>query len=409
MTEELTFPKSRLELARILKDNNNCVLKTTKYFKEHFEIDSDNTKLLETLLLRIRDRFKKAKRSLDCLEGEWWHSNISMKPELKKNRDSDLLESSSDDGEVPIHSVSHRKHLDDLSLQQQRIRLSSLLECIKSLSVIENTTEISIAALSLQLLANEENNRQVATVAKEIIVSGGFCNLSNKHVPVDKALFLLDLLEVGRRKYTQLRQTLLPDNIHFPSYSKLANLRDVMISGSSITLYPNPAKPIGIHAPYFLQVQKTLERILSMVDRPTSEEFPLTFKIADGLDGSGCHTIYNQQTTNTFTKNFIPFRFKPISIHTVTNRIVWQNKSPNSPFSQRPIFLCAATECEENIRSFMETMINPDTAMLQNGIPLEMVLSMSILSAQCLTGRWQPFSLELEEPVVRCALPHIKI
>ncbi|KAI6654481.1 hypothetical protein LOD99_877 [Oopsacas minuta] len=210
-----------------------------------------------------------------------------MKPELKKNLVSDLLESPSGDGEVPIHSVSHRKHLDGLSLQQQRTRLSSPLECIKSLSVIENTTEISIAALSLQLLANEENNRQVATVAKEIIVSGGFCNLSNKHVPVDKALFLLDLLEVGRRKYTQLRQTLLPENIHFPSYSKLANLRDVMISRASITLYPNPAKPIGIHAPYCLQVQKTLERILSMVDRPTSEEFPLTFKIADGLDGSG--------------------------------------------------------------------------------------------------------------------------
>ncbi|KAI6659522.1 hypothetical protein LOD99_14447 [Oopsacas minuta] len=138
-----------------------------------------------------------------------------MKPELKKNRISDLLESSSDDGEVPIHSVRHRKHLDDLSLKQQSTRLSNLLECIKSLSVIENATEISIEAL-----------------------------VSNKHVPIDKALFLLDLLEVGRRKYTQLRQTLLPDNIHFPSYSKLANLRDVMISRSSITLYPNPAKQI---------------------------------------------------------------------------------------------------------------------------------------------------------------------
>ena len=144
-----------------------------------------------------------------------------------------------------------------------------------------------------------------------------------------------------------------------------------MISRSSITLYPNPGKPIGIHATYFLQVQKTLERILLMEDRPTSEEFPLTFKIADCLDGSGCHTIYNQQTTNTFSKNFILFCLKPISIHTVTNRIVWQNKSPNSPFSQRPIFLCAATECEENIRSFMECRINPDTAMLQNGITLE--------------------------------------
>ncbi|KAI6661160.1 hypothetical protein LOD99_10182 [Oopsacas minuta] len=311
MIEELTCPKSRLELARILKDNNNCDLKTAKFCKEQFEIHSDNTKLLGTLPLRIRERFKKAKRSLDCLEGECWHSNISMKHELQKIRSSDLLDSSSDDGEVPIHSVRHRQNLDGLSLQQQRTRLSSLLDCIKPLSVIENIAEISIAAISLQLLANEENNRQVATVAKEIIVSGGFCNRSNKHVPVDKAVFLLDLIEVGRRKYTQLRQTLLPDNMHFPSYSKLAILRDVMISRSSITLYPNPTKPKCIHAPYCLQVQKTLERILSMVDRPTSGEFTLTFKIADGLDGSGCHTIYNQQATNTFTKTSFCFVSSP--------------------------------------------------------------------------------------------------
>ena len=43
------------------------------------------------MLSTIRDRFKKAKKSLDRLQGEWWHSNISMKPELKKNRISDLL------------------------------------------------------------------------------------------------------------------------------------------------------------------------------------------------------------------------------------------------------------------------------------------------------------------------------
>ena len=46
-----------------------------------------------------------------------------MKPELKKNRISDLLESSSDDGEVPIHSVRHRKNL-EISLCS-----NSVLDC----------------------------------------------------------------------------------------------------------------------------------------------------------------------------------------------------------------------------------------------------------------------------------------
>ena len=112
---------------------------------------------------------------------------------------------------------------------------------------------------------------------------------------------------MGRRKYTQLRQTLLGDDIIFPSYSKVADLRNPVILRSSISLYPDPVKPIGVYTPYSLQVQRTLERILSTVDLPTSEDFPLTFRKADGLDGSGCHTNYNQQLTNTSTKNLFNF------------------------------------------------------------------------------------------------------
>ena len=138
------------------------------------------------------------------------------------------------------------------------------------------------------------------------------------YVPVDKALFLLDLLEIGRRKYTHLRQTLLPENISFPSYSKVVDLRNFLTSSNSMQLYPNPHQPIGVQTPYFVQVQQTLEIILTTMNPLDDEEFPLTFRIADGLDGSGCHTIYNQNNTNTRTKNFILFCFKPISICTAS-------------------------------------------------------------------------------------------
>ena len=103
---------------------------------------------------------------------------------------------------------------------------------------VEDSTPFVIAALALQLMANEEDNRQVSKVAKEIVFSGGFSNINKRLFPVEKALFLLDLLEVGRRKYTQLHQILLPDNIVFPSYSKLADLRDIVISRPSISVVP---------------------------------------------------------------------------------------------------------------------------------------------------------------------------
>ena len=37
------------------------------------------------------------------------------------------------------------------------------------------------------------------------------------------ALFLMDLLEIGKRNYTLLRQLLLSSEIHFPAYHKVAD------------------------------------------------------------------------------------------------------------------------------------------------------------------------------------------
>ena len=357
------FPQSRSDIAYILTQNEYGILATVNEVIDSLNIEDEMRQSVTSYVKIVLASMKKSKKSLENLNNEWWTAKIPW--ESRAERACSISKSSI------TSELNVRKPLLKLSLQQQRTRLSSILEQLREIVSVEESTPFVIAALALQLLANEEDNRQVSKVAKEIVVSGGFSNINERLVPVEKALFLLDLLEVGRRKYTQLRQTLLPDNIVFPSYAKLADLRDIVISRPSICLYPDPVKPIGVHLPYFLQVKRTLERILSTIDKRSSEEFPLTFKIADGLDGSGCHTFYNQHQTNTSTKNFILFCFKPISIQTTSGRVVWQNNSPNSPFSQRPIFLCAAKESERNIRTFMEDLINPDTSKLSDGISTE--------------------------------------
>ena len=206
MAEELTFPNSHLELAKVLKDHNNCVSTTLDYLVENFGIDFQTRKQLEAVLLRVRSKIRKAKK--DCLEGEWWHSNISMEPELKRNRINNLLDlPSDDDEEVSILTVDHRKSINNLSMQQQRSRLSSVLESIKSLSIIENTSEVKIAALALQLLSNQTDNRAVARVSKSIVYDrfpGQFGKILKQNLEVNKAVFLIDFLEIGRRKYTRV-------------------------------------------------------------------------------------------------------------------------------------------------------------------------------------------------------------
>ena len=67
---------------------------------------------------------------------------------MKRNRVNDPLELPSDDESgIATLCVIHRKSLDHLSMQQQRSRLSSVLESIKSLSLIENTSEVKIGHL----------------------------------------------------------------------------------------------------------------------------------------------------------------------------------------------------------------------------------------------------------------------
>ncbi|KAI6660046.1 hypothetical protein LOD99_14387 [Oopsacas minuta] len=147
-------------------------------------MDFEERKQLEATLLRVRSRIRKAKKSLDCLEGDWWHCGISMEPELKRNRFYDTVELSSDDEEViSTLSANHRKSIDNLTMQQQRSRLPNVLESIKALSIVENISEIKIATLALQLLSNQTKQREIAKVSKSVVYdkfSGQFGKLLKK-------------------------------------------------------------------------------------------------------------------------------------------------------------------------------------------------------------------------------------
>ena len=106
-------------------------------------------------------------------------------------------------------------------MKQQRSRLSNVLDSIRVLIEIENISEIKIAAFALQLVSNQSDARQVANVSKLIVTDnfpGDFGKVVKKDVDVDKSLFLLDMLEIGKRKILKLRQHLLSSYIQFPAY-----------------------------------------------------------------------------------------------------------------------------------------------------------------------------------------------
>ena len=175
----ITIPQTRLDFARILKENDNKISQTIVKLEEYFELGLAKRDSLHGILSRIRDTVRKSKKSLE------WNSAVFLESDFKKRRDTENS------------SVHYRKSIDNLSLKQQRSRLSTVLDSIRVLAEIENISEIKIAALALQLVSKQFDARQVANVSKLIVTekfSGDFGKVVKKDVDGDKSLFLLDML-----------------------------------------------------------------------------------------------------------------------------------------------------------------------------------------------------------------------
>ena len=145
-------------------------------------------------------------------------------------------------------------------------------------------------------------------------------------MPIDKSTFLLELLEIGKAIYTSFRLICKSEDIIFPSYSKLAEYRKDAILVNELTYVNNVHNvTIGISISYREILFQSLSRLFQTLPPIIDSEFPLSVKIADDLDGSGCHQIYNQYQLNprSSSKNFILFAFKILSIQNSSNIQIW--------------------------------------------------------------------------------------
>ena len=155
---------------------------------------------------------------------------------------------------------------------------NSVIDFQLSLNPSKNSQSLRILQ-KLQLLSNQTANREIAKLCKSIVhdqYPGEFGNILKKELNVNKALFLIKFLEIGKRKYTQLRQHLLSSEIHFPAYHKLVEQRNSIITAN----HPNVSQPYKpswctctvrtICPPYILQ--NTVN-----YPPPSTQDFPLRF------------------------------------------------------------------------------------------------------------------------------------
>ena len=108
---------------------------------------------------------------------------------------------------------------------------------------------------------------------------------------------------------------------------------------------------VGIAVSYKKLLTCTVNRILTAsANEILSASNPKKIRIADGLDGSGYHRVYQQATHPNISTSFILFGFKVTSIS--------DKPSSKYPISIRSVAILALQVNEDNIRYLMDTLIN---------------------------------------------------
>ena len=254
-----------------------------------------------------------------------------------------------------------------MTLKGLRVRLISLLNFINQIAEKEEVDSKTIAAYALQSVSNQNHDQNTSTFCKEIILTCSF-GKTGRPISIEKATFLLDQLDIGKQKYIDLRRLLKVDDILFPAYRDVALYRADITLANELQFFCNSDQvTIGVCISYHMLLKQTVSRLLSILPELENDQFPLTMRISDGLDGSGSHQVYNQlqTSTNPSSKNFLLFAFKILSITDKSSIEVWSNAIPNSHFQIRPVALIAMKESEENVKYLMDTNINPETTMIE--------------------------------------------
>ena len=155
-----------------------------------------------------------------------------------------------------------------------------------------------------------------------------------------KSIFLLSQLDIGKRKYVDLKRVCKTEGIIFPSYKYLTLYRKhITLDQELKNIRDQSQVSIGIGISYQLIIKQTISRLVETLATFINSDFPLTFTETDGLDGCGSHPVYNQLSCLYDSKNYLLFVIKPLSIKDSNDHFIWENKTPNSHFQVRLVLL----------------------------------------------------------------------
>ena len=196
------------------------------------------------------------------------------------------------------------------------------------------------------------SDRALGSQVAELLINGK----QKQVLSLDTASHLQQKGRMGRTSYQDTRLILKQQTagITLPAWNLLRE--------HQLTITPqifNVTSPKGVRCDYKTALSLTIERVLLLLP---PEEFQhlgekLIFSFEDGVDGSGGHPIYNQ-LNNEDTHNIIMYMFSCLKASKDGNdEAFWSEEAPNSPLSQRPLFLLLGKENKDNIKCIKEVFL----------------------------------------------------
>ncbi|XP_065647675.1 uncharacterized protein LOC136077082 [Hydra vulgaris] len=234
----------------------------------------------------------------------------------------------------------NRKKWDSISRKSKIRRTEELWKNVNKLAEIEN---IDLKEVCDFLLSRCSSSSCVKTSQITTVTAVAIC--------CDSLL--------GRSAYRKLRKMLRANSIDvYPSWKKVQDFKN---SITPLKTVPLPEPYIGVYSNFTESVKITVAQILMLENvHKTNELTNLVLEIKFGYDGSGGHKMYNQ-LHNVNTNNIIMAMFCPLKLlnsNADGNNLIWEQISPNSDFSQRPLMLQMGKESRENAQSL--TVFNAD-------------------------------------------------
>ena len=306
------------------------------------ELDVQNDTKLHESLLPLREKYFK-----------YIKTKKKMHSSERSDADTSTVLKSENLREIPHEPPKNRKtkSMDQLGVKQLRRRTDQLWEKVEEFA--DNNDESPLRILAL--LLTRCNDRSASDFGEQVWSEDG--EVREEKISINAAIAILVNCSLGRQTYSNLWKILKEQG-----HNILPPWIDLREKQTKISPEPTPLPQphTGVHFSFLNLMQLTAGRIMESIPK---RQLPTTavMNVKYGFDGSGSHAIY-RQLNNEKTNNIIMTMFCPLNI-TESGDLMWEQKSPNSPLTPRPLALQMGKESAESLRSL--AIFNEDQTKLK--------------------------------------------